>query len=119
MDFALIMLLALVATGVVWLLDRLVGQPGRRRRIETLRRSGAPAAEVEAAGKEPLLDPFLDEGAVGADDEDVTVLTLERRPLEVGLVHRARNLDLQLAKRRLPDLFWVQVLYFLGPIVVR
>lgn len=55
MDFALIMFLALAATGLIWGLDYLFGAPRRRRKLAALEQRGALAPEIEKAGKEPLL----------------------------------------------------------------
>jgi signal peptidase I len=54
-DFALIMLLALAFTGLVWGLDAAIGAPMRRRKAEDMARSGQPPDVVEAIRKEPVL----------------------------------------------------------------
>ncbi len=54
MDFALIMLIALCATGLIWLLDRLVGAPARRKRAASILRGGGSHDAAEKAFKEPL-----------------------------------------------------------------
>jgi signal peptidase I len=55
MDFAFIMLVALVATGVIWAADRLLLAAGRERTAEALTRAGEPPAAVERARREPVL----------------------------------------------------------------
>ena len=55
MDFALLMILALIATGVIWAVDRLLIAPGRGRRALALSQDGASPEAIEAARKEPLL----------------------------------------------------------------
>ena len=55
MDFALIMVLALGITGLIWSLDRLIGIPYRRRRVLKLQKSGGSNEEIENASREPLL----------------------------------------------------------------
>jgi len=55
MDFSLIMLLALAATGLIWGLDRALAAPARQRERERLRAAGAQADDLERAGKEPVL----------------------------------------------------------------
>jgi signal peptidase I len=55
MDFALFMLLALGATGMVWLADALFAKPARARAAEQKAKAGASAEEVEHAYKESLL----------------------------------------------------------------
>jgi signal peptidase I len=55
MDFALIMLVALVATGVIWAADRLLLAPARSRTAEALTRAGENESAIEKARREPLL----------------------------------------------------------------
>jgi len=55
MDFATIMVLAVIGTGIVWLVDIKKWKPGREARAEALRASGASADDVEKASKEPVL----------------------------------------------------------------
>lgn len=55
MDFALIMLIALLVTGVVWGLDHLLWAPVRRRAAEALQKAGEPEAVADKARQEPLL----------------------------------------------------------------
>jgi len=55
MDFALIMLIALAVTGLVWALDRAFWAPSRQKAVLSLEQAGAAATAVEAARKEPLL----------------------------------------------------------------
>jgi len=55
MDFALLMLLALVVCGLVWGLDRLVLAPRRRQAAKRLAREGATAEDLRRAAKESLL----------------------------------------------------------------
>ena len=55
MDFALIMFVALTVTGVIWAGDRLLLAPRRLRTIAALGTRGAPEAEVERAGREPVI----------------------------------------------------------------
>jgi signal peptidase I len=53
-DFALVMFLALVVTGALWALDRLLWAPGRERRAEALARAGK-AEEAAQARREPVV----------------------------------------------------------------
>jgi len=55
MDFALIMFLALVITGLIWAGDRLFSAPKRKHRVVQMQRSGATTDAVKAIQKEPLL----------------------------------------------------------------
>ena len=54
MDFALIMLIALLVTGLIWGLDHLLWAPVRRRAAEALLKAGQPETAVEQARREPL-----------------------------------------------------------------
>ncbi|MFQ6021130.1 MAG: signal peptidase I [Acidiferrobacterales bacterium] len=54
MDFALVMLIALCATGLIWLVDRVISMPGRKRNAEAILRAGGSNKAVEKALKEPL-----------------------------------------------------------------
>ena len=55
MDFALVLLLILIATGAIWALDHWLWAPGRRRATEALRAAGSPKEAVRQAAKEPLV----------------------------------------------------------------
>lgn len=55
MDFALIMFIALVATGVIWATDHFIWAPMRGRTAETLQRNGEPDAVIDKVRREPLL----------------------------------------------------------------
>jgi signal peptidase I len=55
MDFALIMLLALGITGLIWSLDRMFLAPRRARKTQALVQAQAPREAVQRAQKEPLL----------------------------------------------------------------
>ncbi len=55
MDFALLMLVALLISGLIWALDRILMAPRRRQNVERLGREGAAAAVLARAGKESLL----------------------------------------------------------------
>lgn len=55
MDFALIMFIALVATGVVWAADHFIWAPVRGRAAEMLQKNGEPEAAIEKVRREPLL----------------------------------------------------------------
>ena len=55
MDFAFIMLVALVATGVIWAADRLLLAPARSRSAEALARAGESETAIEKARREPLI----------------------------------------------------------------
>jgi signal peptidase I len=54
-DFALIMFVALVATGLIWAVDRVAFVPLRRRTAEAMRKSGEPETAIEKAQREPLV----------------------------------------------------------------
>ncbi len=54
-DFALILFLALVATGLVWGLDRAWWAEQRHRKAQALLKAGRPAEEVRRAVCEPVL----------------------------------------------------------------
>ncbi len=54
MDFALLMLIVLCVTGLIWLLDRLLGAPARRERAEETRRTGGSAEAMQQVLKEPV-----------------------------------------------------------------
>jgi len=54
-DFAFFMLLALLATGVIWAADRIFWLPKRNRRVETLRNKGQDDSIVSRAGREPVV----------------------------------------------------------------
>jgi signal peptidase I len=54
MDFALIMVIVLAATGLIWLFDRLVSAPRRERMAQTIERGGGSAEEAQKARKEPV-----------------------------------------------------------------
>jgi signal peptidase I len=55
MDFALIMFIALVATGLIWAADRLWWAPLRLRATEALAKAGGNTAAIDKARREPLL----------------------------------------------------------------
>ena len=54
MDFALLMLVILVAAGLIWLLDRLFWLPARRHEAEAIAHGGGSQEEAEKALKEPV-----------------------------------------------------------------
>lgn len=54
MDFALVMLIVLCATGLIWLLDRVLAAPARRERADETMRTGGSAEAVQQALKEPV-----------------------------------------------------------------
>ena len=54
MDFALLMLMVLLATGLIWLSDYFIWLPARRREAEAIKDGGGSQAEVERALKEPV-----------------------------------------------------------------
>ncbi len=54
MDFALVMLIALVGTGCIWLLDRVFGIQARKRKAESILRAGGSDDAVERSLKEPV-----------------------------------------------------------------
>ncbi len=54
MDFALLMLIVLCATGLIWLLDRLFAAPLRRERAEGIAHAGGSAEAMQHALKEPV-----------------------------------------------------------------
>jgi signal peptidase I len=59
MDFSLLLLLLLVATGLIWAWDRFVSQPGRERRLEQLKGSErVDADELRRLEREPLLAEY-------------------------------------------------------------
>ena len=55
MDFALIMLLALGATGLIWLADTIFAKPARTRAAQAKAKAGADPEEVDQVYKESLL----------------------------------------------------------------
>lgn len=55
MDFALIMFIALLATGVIWAADHFIWAPVRGRTAETLQSKGESEAVIEKVRREPLL----------------------------------------------------------------
>jgi len=55
MDFALIMFMALLATGLIWAADYLIWAPVRRRTAEALQKKGEPEAAVDKARREPVV----------------------------------------------------------------
>ena len=55
MDFALIMLIALAVTGLIWAVDRVFWAPARSKAVLVLEQAGAATDAVEGAKKEPLL----------------------------------------------------------------
>ncbi len=54
MDFALLMLMVLLATGLIWLSDYFIWLPARRREAEAIKDGGGSQAQVERALKEPV-----------------------------------------------------------------
>lgn len=55
MDFSLIMLVALIVTGGIWIIDRLFLVPGRRRAAEMMKNAGAREDEIAKVRKESVL----------------------------------------------------------------
>ena len=55
MDFALIMFVALLATGLIWVADHFILAPSRARTAAALQKAGEPEAAVHKARHEPLL----------------------------------------------------------------
>jgi len=55
MDFALIMFVALVVTGVIWLADHLLFAPKRNRDAESLRQKGATPEAVQKVQQETVI----------------------------------------------------------------
>jgi signal peptidase I len=55
MDFALIMFVALLATGLVWAADHFIWAPARARSAAALQKAGEPEAAVSKARHEPLI----------------------------------------------------------------
>ncbi len=55
MDFALIMFMALLATGIIWAADHFIWAPVRGRAAATLQKAGEPEAAVRKARHEPLI----------------------------------------------------------------
>ena len=55
MDFAFIMFMALLATGVIWAVDHFIWAPVRGRAADALQRNGEPEAAVEKRRREPVL----------------------------------------------------------------
>ncbi|GMR20006.1 MAG: signal peptidase I [Gammaproteobacteria bacterium] len=55
MDFALIMFIALVVTGVIWLIDRFIIAPKRLNKAAALKQAGGSEEAVAKMGREPLL----------------------------------------------------------------
>ena len=63
-DFALLLVVLTGATGVIWLLDRLLLAPGRRRRAAALESmSSLPAAERKTRAEEAVREPIVVEYA--------------------------------------------------------
>lgn len=54
MDFSLVMFIALFGTGCIWLLDRVLGIPARKRKAEGIVRAGGSNEAVERSLKEPV-----------------------------------------------------------------
>ncbi|MDH3669717.1 MAG: signal peptidase I [Gammaproteobacteria bacterium] len=54
MDFSLIMLIALFGTGCIWMLDRVLGVPARKRKAEGIVQAGGSNEAVERSLKEPV-----------------------------------------------------------------
>jgi signal peptidase I len=55
MDFALIMFIALLATGFIWAVDHFIWAPVRGRAAASLQKAGQPEAAVHKARHEPLI----------------------------------------------------------------
>ena len=55
MDFALLMFIALLATGLIWAADYFVWAPVRARTAEALQKNGGPEATVDKARREPVV----------------------------------------------------------------
>lgn len=55
MDFALLMFIALLATGLIWAADYFVWAPVRARTAEALQKNGGPEAAVDKARREPVV----------------------------------------------------------------
>ena len=55
MDFALIMFVALLTTGVIWAADHFIWAPMRGRAAAALQKAGEPEATVNKASHEPLI----------------------------------------------------------------
>jgi signal peptidase I len=55
MDFALIMFVALLATGIIWAADHLIWAPARERTATALQKAGKPIADVSKVRREPLI----------------------------------------------------------------
>lgn len=55
MDFALIMFIALLVTGVIWGLDRMLGTPARQRKAQALKSAGGSDEAVSQLLREPVL----------------------------------------------------------------
>lgn len=54
-DFAFVMVVALVITGLIWGLDAALWAPKRRRKADELAHAGKPAEAVERARQQPIL----------------------------------------------------------------
>lgn len=58
-DFATIMVIALVITGIIWFIDARYGVPKRKMEVARLQNNGAATAEaIEKANKEPILAEY-------------------------------------------------------------
>src|SRR3990172_3536550 len=55
MDFALIMFVALLATGIIWAADHFIWAPARARTAAALKKAGKPEAVVDRVRHEPLI----------------------------------------------------------------
>jgi len=55
MDFALIMFIALLATGIIWAADHFIWAPVRGRTAAALQKAGKPEAVVDKVRHEPLI----------------------------------------------------------------
>jgi signal peptidase I len=62
-DFALLLVILTFATGIIWLLDRLLLAPGRHRRAEALAQAGGSEAEKQQRSQEALREPIVVEYA--------------------------------------------------------
>src|ERR1700709_1681737 len=62
-DFALLLVVLTFVTGIIWLLDRLLLVPGRRRRAEALAQASGTEAEKQQRASEALRESIIVEYA--------------------------------------------------------
>jgi len=62
-DFALLLVVLTVLTGVIWLLDRLFFQPGRKARAEALMKAAGSEGERKQRSQEAMREPIVVEYA--------------------------------------------------------